>query len=454
MSLHNLRLRVQFACALIFALLMLGAGGPVHAQGGTPDPSSRATQDCFGQPATIVGTQGDDTIKGTDGEDVIVTLGGDDAVRGLGGFDLICGGSGADSLFGGKDGDFLFGEQGNDKLYGGGGDFTDFAPGPGDDLVVGSDTADDFVHFEDATGPITASLVTQTATGQGHDTMVSADGLLGGSFDDRLIGDGNDNDLAGRAGDDTLIGHGGGDSLSGQQDDDIYRGGPGFDVAEYYDQAAADERVIGPMNVNLRTGIATGDGTDTLSGIEGATGSDKADTMIGDGKGNSFFWLFGGDDTVRAGGGNDFVESSVGANALSGGAGRDLVAFLDGKDFDHQHPAVTVDLGAGTSSGGDTLTGFEDVFGSIHNDTLIGDDGPNRLYGYTGDDVLKGRAGDDVLDGMDGSDRAYGGKGTDRCRAETKTNCESVSRDDRARSTAFHWRHLVEFALAARRPLT
>ena len=37
------------------------------------------------QPATIVGTPGDDTLRGTEGPDVIVGLGGDDTIFGLGG---------------------------------------------------------------------------------------------------------------------------------------------------------------------------------------------------------------------------------------------------------------------------------------------------------------------------------------------------------------------------------
>src|SRR6266567_2717501 len=37
---------------------------------------------CDGRPATIVGTEGNDTIKGTPGRDVIVGLGGDDQIYG------------------------------------------------------------------------------------------------------------------------------------------------------------------------------------------------------------------------------------------------------------------------------------------------------------------------------------------------------------------------------------
>jgi Ca2+-binding RTX toxin-like protein len=408
-------------------------------------PAYATTPTCSEQPATIVGTPAGDTIDGTAGDDVIVGLGGDDLIRGHGGSDIICGGDGSDVVRGGRGGGDISGDEGDDTLYsrggagltGGDGDDTldatadgsgDLLPGPGDDLVIGSATQGDEVQYGfDATGPIYANLMTGIATGQGTDTLVDVDGVIGGLYDDTLIGTDGGNALVGREGNDTLVGNDGVDWLSGQQGDDIYRGGPGFDIAEYYDQNHADGLSYGPMNVNLQTGIATGDGTDTLSSIEGATGSDGADTMIGNDRGNSFFWLFDGNDTVRSGGGNDFVAPGVGANTLSGGAGRDMVGYLGGKDFEHDHPAVTVDLGAGTSSAGDTLSGFEDVSGSAFGDTLIGDDGPNRFYGDSGDDVLQGLGGDDKLVGLGGTDEANGGPGTDRCRAETTARCEIVS---------------------------
>jgi Ca2+-binding RTX toxin-like protein len=255
--------------------------------------------------------------------------------------------------------------------------------------------------------------------------LVDVDSVVGGAFNDTLIGNNADNDLVGREGNDNLVGNGGDDLFSGQQGDDTYDGGRGSDTAEYYDQNFADGLIWGPMNVNLRTGIATGDGTDTLNSIENATGSSGADTMIGDAKANFFYWLYAGDDTVRAGGGNDTVNPGAGANVVFGGSGEDGLGLAAGTDPDHPHAAVTLDLATGTSSSGDTLQGFEDLSGSYHRDTLIGDSGPNTLSGDLGGDVLKGKAGDDNLVGMGGADEANGGAGTDRCRAETIANCES-----------------------------
>src|SRR5207249_11458563 len=44
---------------------------------------------CFGKPATILGTEGDDNLTGTAGADVIIGLGGNDTINGAGGGDLI-----------------------------------------------------------------------------------------------------------------------------------------------------------------------------------------------------------------------------------------------------------------------------------------------------------------------------------------------------------------------------
>ena len=69
------RLRILIAAALVCSstLLLGGSGGATAAP----------TYTCFGQPATIVGTPGDDVLYGSgDTADVIVGLGGNDSIRG------------------------------------------------------------------------------------------------------------------------------------------------------------------------------------------------------------------------------------------------------------------------------------------------------------------------------------------------------------------------------------
>jgi Ca2+-binding RTX toxin-like protein len=62
---------------------------------------------CAGEPATVVGTAGDDVLTGTRGRDVIAGLEGDDVVRGGRGDDVLCGDDGADVVRGGRGDDVL-----------------------------------------------------------------------------------------------------------------------------------------------------------------------------------------------------------------------------------------------------------------------------------------------------------------------------------------------------------
>ncbi|MGH2723275.1 MAG: calcium-binding protein [Actinomycetota bacterium] len=126
---------------------------------------------CFGQPATIVGTSVAETITGTAGPDVIVAKGGADTIKGLGGKDLICAGGGKDDVNGGAGADRIKGQGGNDTIAGGG----------GKDVLLGN---------------------------------VGKDVLKGGG------------------GDDTLRGQGGQDLLKGGAGDDLLNGGPGIDTCK------------------------------------------------------------------------------------------------------------------------------------------------------------------------------------------------------------------------------
>ena len=105
---------------------------------------------CFGLPATVIGTEGNNILRGTPGDDVIVGLGGNDIIYGLGGNDVICGGDGNDILTGGAgndrfdggaDNDVLNGESGNDRLLGGTGNDV-LNAGSGNDTMDGGDGND------------------------------------------------------------------------------------------------------------------------------------------------------------------------------------------------------------------------------------------------------------------------------------------------------------------------
>ena len=99
--------------------------------------SQQGPDHCLGQPATIVGTPGNDVLVGTPGDDVIVGLGGNDAIDGKGGDDLLCGDEGDDTIRGGLGNDRIDGGLGNDSINGGPGNDTIFG-GAGRDTIAGA----------------------------------------------------------------------------------------------------------------------------------------------------------------------------------------------------------------------------------------------------------------------------------------------------------------------------
>jgi glucose/arabinose dehydrogenase/Ca2+-binding RTX toxin-like protein len=158
-------------------------------------------------PCTKTGTANAETISGTSGDDVICGGGGNDTINGLGGNDILKGQGGNDKLVGGV---------GNDTLEGG----------------LGTDTA----SYSPSLTAVTASLATNSSTGEGSDTFVAVENLLGSSKTDTLTGSTTNNTLTGGGGSDTergglgndqLIGSGGADFLYGEGGDDMVNSNDG-----------------------------------------------------------------------------------------------------------------------------------------------------------------------------------------------------------------------------------
>ena len=136
------------------------------------------------------------------------------------------------------------------------------------------------------------------------------------------------------------------------------------------------------------------------------------DTLTGDGGANILSGL-AGDDLLEGGAGVDDLQGGAGDDSSGGGAGADILSGgaddTDTADYSASGSAVSVDLAAGSGTGGhaqgDTLDTIENVIGSAFGDTLEGDAGVNTLSGGVGDDVAGARRAD-VLDGGAGSDTA------------------------------------------------
>jgi Ca2+-binding RTX toxin-like protein len=121
-------------------------------------------------------------------------------------------------------------------------------------------------------------------------------------------------------------------------------------------------------------------GWDKISGIEGVIGSEYADQIIGSAS-------------------DDFIEGRGGGDILDGGAGTsDTVSYA-------QSFGVTVVLGAenvvsnpaGGHAAGDQIKNFENVFGSLFDDSLTGNSASNILTGGYGNDELTGGGGNDTF---------------------------------------------------------
>ena len=218
-------------------------------------------------------------------------------------------------------------------------------------------------------------------SGKGGDDLIcggpSFDFILGGGGNDKMRGNG---DL------DFLSGDGGNDHLYGDRND----GGNADDV--WYQFAKRG------VNVNLSTGRATGEGTDTLHNIDGLFGSNFNDTLVGN-DGTNFIWGNAGDDNIDGGTGLDLITPGDGDDTVDGGSEDVESNDLDIYYVNDATGPAQVDLQAGTASGQglgtDEFTDFENVVGGDFDDTLDGDAGSNMLFGGRGNDALNGRGGFD-----------------------------------------------------------
>ncbi|MEJ6020725.1 calcium-binding protein [Ramlibacter sp. PS4R-6] len=426
------------------------------------------------------GGGGNDTIDGGQGYDrvdynttatagVNVTLGG--TGQGTASND---GQGGTDTLF---NIEAVRGSIFNDTLTGSdSGSFESFEGRDGNDTMDGKGGTDRADYFTSTVGVI-VNLGTGSAQDGwgGTDTLLNIeqvrgsrdanDTLIGNAVSNRLEGQGGDDSLDGADGFDTLVGGNGNDQLLGGNGDDWVAGnagndsmvgGAGFDWADYVG-------AFGPVQVNLATGVATGDGNDTLSGFEAARGTGLDDVLTGGSADESFvgglgndtinggggtrnevaYWDVTGssgvtvnlaDGTVTGAAGNDVLSNiqnatgsknddtligTGGDNNLNGGLGNDNITGGAGSDWTAYYDAVggvNANLGTGVVTGGggnDTLSGIENVNGSSSNDTLTGSADDNALRGEAGNDTLDGQGGNDYLTGGSGNDSITGGLGID-----------------------------------------
>jgi Ca2+-binding RTX toxin-like protein len=107
----------------------------------------------------------------------------------------------------------------------------------------------------------------------------------------------------------------------------------------------------------------------------------------------------------------DSITGGTGVELINGGAGRDVLSYANSV------LGVNVNLSTGQTTGGDaggdTITGIEDLLGSVGDDILAGTSAANSIQGGRGDDRLFSFAGNDFLEGANGADTMTGGDGGD-----------------------------------------
>jgi uncharacterized delta-60 repeat protein len=267
------------------------------------------------------------------------------------------------------------------------------------------------------TGTSTVEVVTPIDGTLGNDTLTgtaSDDAIGGNSGNDSLDGAAGDDLIYADAGNDTIIGGTGNDTLVGGLGADTFRPGAGNDSVDggditdrinytdgntltykldatasvYIDLTAIHDFTANGKVFQIGEGVVRDGqgGTDKVTNVNFIVGSTHNDTILGSSA--HIFEMFEG------GAGNDYID---------GGALIDTLNQTDGNraSFQNASSAETIDLAAGTASGGDgndTLVNINQVRGSAFADSIMGS---NRTD-YT--EQFEGRAGNDTIDGRGGFD--------------------------------------------------
>ena len=389
---------------------------------------------------TIMGGDGDDKIYGgPGGGDGMGDDSNEDTLMGEGGDDMIWGGAGNDMLFGGDGDDMLVGGAGVDTYDGGAGD--DMIIADADDTTIdggeGTDTLS-YATLEESPGERTLGGAADGVT------ISNVENIIGSQDDDMINGEDNMANV--------IEGGEGGDDMDG---------GAG-DTGDTLSYAGSDDWVRVTLGVNAAAEATTSRGHasgDSATNFENVTGSAYDDDLTGNAEANV---LKGGDgdDELTGHGGADTIEGGAGADELDGGEARSNDnEFGDTLSYASSDAGVHVNLHAARLAGGhaegDTITTietdhdgdetvspavdeedqtdkievstFENITGSMHNDTLTGDYRFNVLKGGGGDDTLRGGGNADHLIGGPGADMLDGGSSI-----ETPDNPDTADIDETA----------------------
>ena len=190
--------------------------------------------------------------------------------------------------------------------------------------------------------------------------------------------------------------------------------------------------INGTQGDNGLVGTAGDDTIHAYAGNDIVVALEGSDTIYGD-DGHDLLNGQQGNDTVYGGTGDDLIRPGTGDDYADGGSGYDRVSYAS-VGTDNLHTGVTVSLalqGTWQDTGGggvDYLVGFEHLTGTRFNDTLVGDNNDNWLWG--GFDPETGIAGNDAISGSGGNDLIQIGLGNATVDGGTGTDTLSFLGDD------------------------
>lgn len=249
----------------------------------------------------------------------------------IGGDDIIYGGAGNDTIYGEAGDDTIYGGIGNDTLYGGAGTNT--------------------VSYDEAVYTNGFTINLRTSTGKENSSGIAEIDKLDGFLN--VVGTKNNDTIIGTSSDNTLDGN------------------DGSDTVDYTSSSSS-------IKVNLITGVATGDGRDTLVNIENIVGSQNSDTIIGDNNNNTLFGGLGV-DTLKGGGGVDVLDGYLSGKVDDESDYADY-SYLDSTTINNglnkvfvnlslsgQNATVYNDLNQATNDR-DTIINIENIIGSKNDD--------------------------------------------------------------------------------------
>ena len=353
-------------------------------------------------------------IVGTAAADVLTGTAASDVIDGLSGADILIGGLGNDTYVVDNAGDVITESSvlateidavqssitytlggnvenlaltGTAAINGTGNALNNTIAGNAGNNILDGGAGYDEVSYSAAAAGVTVDLSLYTAQntgGDGMDTLLNFENILGSSHNDTLTGNSLDNVMNGGAGADTLVGELGNDTymVGNTGDKVIENSGEGTDT------------VNSTINYKLGANVEhlTLTGTNAIDG----TGNELNNVIMGNSANNA-------------------LDGGAGADNLIGGAGNDTYVVDNAGDVVTETSMLATEIDTVKSLISCALgSNVENLFligaaatngtGNALNNVITGNAAGNTLDGGGGNDTLNGGAGADILTGGSGND--------------------------------------------------